>query len=49
MIAEYDDKAVGIVHAQDYNTIYSPPQKDLLSLQFSPFEKGTALMKHIEN
>ncbi|MBE6865789.1 MAG: GNAT family N-acetyltransferase [Ruminococcaceae bacterium] len=52
LIAEYNGHPVGLVHAEDYNSLYAPPQKDLMSLavkkEYQHLKIGTALMEQVE-
>ncbi len=52
LIAEYNGQPVGFVHAEDYNSLYSTPQKDLMSLavkkEYQNLKIGTSLMEQVE-
>ena len=52
LIAEYNGVPVGLAHAEDYNSLYAPPQKDLMSLavkkEYQNMKIGTSLMQEIE-
>lgn len=51
-IAEYSGQPVGVVHAENYNSLYAPPQKELMSLavkeDYQNMGIGTELVKQVE-
>ena len=52
IVAVYNDEIIGLAHAENYDSLYSPPLKDLMSLavktEFQNQKIGTRLMKEIE-
>lgn len=51
-VAEMDGAIVGYIHASDYETLYTPHMKNILSLVVSPDHRrqgvGTALLSAVE-
>lgn len=51
-VAEMDGAVVGYIHASDYETLYSPHMKNIVSLVVSPDHRrqgvGTALLSAVE-
>ncbi len=52
LIAEYNNQPAGFIHAEDYNSLYSEPLKDIISLavieKYQHLKIGTALMRGVE-
>ncbi len=52
IVAEYNNEIIGLAHAEDYDTLYGPPVKDLMSLavktEFQNMKVGTRLMGRVE-
>lgn len=52
LIAEYNGQPAGFIHAEDYNSLYAPHLKDLMSLavkeQYQHLKIGTQLMAQVE-
>lgn len=52
LIAEYDNQPVGFIHAEDYNALYSPQLKEIMSLavkkQYQHMKIGTELIAQVE-
>ena len=42
-IATANDKAVGYIHAENYNPLYSPPLKEVMSLAVMPDFQGNGI------
>lgn len=52
LVAEYLNQVIGFIHAEDYDCLYAPPLKDLMSLAVLPEYQhkkiGTRLLEAIE-
>lgn len=52
LIAEYNGNPVGFIHAEDYNSLYSPPLKEVMSLavkeKYQNLKIGTQLLLQVE-
>lgn len=52
LIAEYLSYPVGFIHAEDYNSLYYPPQKELMSIAvrkaYQNMKIGSAMMTELE-
>ena len=52
LVAVYNEEIIGLAHAEDYDTLYDPPLKDLMSLavktEYQNMKIGTKLMEKIE-